>query len=191
MASDWVVNGEIPTRAWRCGWFGLCVSITGWFAYTKKWIPKSYHRRSGEITRRGRNAGRARWTKFVRRCGCDATVCARRRSILHGSGGSSGQASRGIRVGGVVATWSLSGRSWRPRRVSPPARRTPGPASSTSGQHFSTLCRNHSLGTHRCCVWCRHPDSNWGPTAYKAVALPTELCRRGVMVLAMSGGGLR
>src|SRR5687768_11147674 len=25
--------------------------------------------------------------------------------------------------------------------------------------------------------WCRHPDSNWGPTAYKAVALPTELCR--------------
>jgi hypothetical protein len=26
--------------------------------------------------------------------------------------------------------------------------------------------------------WCRHPDSNWGPTAYKAVALPTELCRR-------------
>lgn len=27
--------------------------------------------------------------------------------------------------------------------------------------------------------WCRHPDSNWGPTAYKAVALPTELCRHG------------
>ena len=26
--------------------------------------------------------------------------------------------------------------------------------------------------------WCRHPGSNWGPTAYKAVALPTELCRR-------------
>lgn len=26
--------------------------------------------------------------------------------------------------------------------------------------------------------WCRHPDSNWGPTAYKAVALPTELCRQ-------------
>src|SRR3982750_1451267 len=26
-------------------------------------------------------------------------------------------------------------------------------------------------------LWCRHPDSNWGPTAYKAVALPTELCR--------------
>src|SRR3546814_2260386 len=29
------------------------------------------------------------------------------------------------------------------------------------------------------CRWCRHPGSNWGPTAYKAVALPTELCRRG------------
>ena len=25
--------------------------------------------------------------------------------------------------------------------------------------------------------WSRHPDSNRGPTAYKAVALPTELCR--------------
>src|SRR3546814_1409320 len=23
-------------------------------------------------------------------------------------------------------------------------------------------------------IWCRHPGSNWGPTAYKAVALPTE-----------------
>src|SRR5207248_363485 len=26
--------------------------------------------------------------------------------------------------------------------------------------------------------WCRHSESNGGPTAYKAVALPTELCRR-------------
>jgi hypothetical protein len=25
---------------------------------------------------------------------------------------------------------------------------------------------------------CRHPESNGGPTAYKAVALPAELCRR-------------
>ena len=32
--------------------------------------------------------------------------------------------------------------------------------------------------------WCRHPDSNWGPTAYKAVALPTELCRRWRGILA-------
>src|SRR5690606_1860798 len=31
--------------------------------------------------------------------------------------------------------------------------------------------------------WCRHPGSNWGPTAYKAVALPTELCRRIVTAL--------
>src|SRR3546814_10614203 len=27
-------------------------------------------------------------------------------------------------------------------------------------------------------IWCRHTGSNWGPTAYKAVALPTELCRQ-------------
>src|SRR5690606_19899207 len=27
--------------------------------------------------------------------------------------------------------------------------------------------------------WCRQSDSNGRPTAYKAVALPTELCRRG------------
>ncbi len=27
--------------------------------------------------------------------------------------------------------------------------------------------------------WCRHQESNPGPTDYKSVALPTELCRRG------------
>ena len=27
--------------------------------------------------------------------------------------------------------------------------------------------------------WCRQSDSNRRPTAYKAVALPTELCRQG------------
>ena len=27
-------------------------------------------------------------------------------------------------------------------------------------------------------VWCRHTDSNCGPTDYKSVALPTELCRQ-------------
>ena len=25
--------------------------------------------------------------------------------------------------------------------------------------------------------WCRHQESNSGPTDYKSVALPTELCR--------------
>ena len=35
--------------------------------------------------------------------------------------------------------------------------------------------------------WCRHPDSNWGPTAYKAVALPTELCRHGLGRLSRTG----
>ncbi len=27
-------------------------------------------------------------------------------------------------------------------------------------------------------IWCRHQESNSGPTDYKSVALPTELCRR-------------
>ena len=27
------------------------------------------------------------------------------------------------------------------------------------------------------CIWCRHEESNPGPTDYKSVALPTELCR--------------
>ncbi|CEJ48406.1 hypothetical protein XAB3213_4170019 [Xanthomonas citri pv. bilvae] len=41
-------------------------------------------------------------------------------------------------------------------------------------------CSNVDRDCHVCMDrrWCRHPDSNWGPTAYKAVALPTELCRR-------------
>ena len=30
-------------------------------------------------------------------------------------------------------------------------------------------------------MWCRHTDSNCGPTDYKSVALPTELCRRCVV----------
>src|SRR5699024_8888175 len=28
-------------------------------------------------------------------------------------------------------------------------------------------------------LWCRHQESNPGPTDYKSVALPTELCRLG------------
>ena len=35
-------------------------------------------------------------------------------------------------------------------------------------------------GPHRCgpfCVWCRHQESNSGPTDYKSVALPAELYR--------------
>src|SRR5688500_6869137 len=42
----------------------------------------------------------------------------------------------------------------------------------------AAACAGGSRKAHG--IWCRHPDSNWGPTAYKAVALPTELCRRGV-----------
>ena len=29
--------------------------------------------------------------------------------------------------------------------------------------------------------WCRHQESNSGPTDYKSVALPTELCRHQVL----------
>ena len=31
-----------------------------------------------------------------------------------------------------------------------------------------------------CFLWCRHQESNSGPTDYKSVALPAELYRRGV-----------
>ena len=40
--------------------------------------------------------------------------------------------------------------------------------------------------------WCRHQESNSGPTDYKSVALPTELCRRrwGILTGYARGGGL-
>ena len=31
--------------------------------------------------------------------------------------------------------------------------------------------------------WCRHTDSNRGPTDYKSVALPTELCRQNIYAM--------
>src|ERR1700722_13396014 len=39
-------------------------------------------------------------------------------------------------------------------------------------------------------LWCRNPDSNWGPTHYECVALPTELLRQSTISinnLATSG----
>src|SRR5690606_26993425 len=46
-------------------------------------------------------------------------------------------------------------------------------------QRYRRITTAHRLSSmNGVCPWCRHPDSNWGPTAYKAVALPTELCRR-------------
>jgi hypothetical protein len=42
--------------------------------------------------------------------------------------------------------------------------------------------------------WCRHQESNPGPTDYKSVALPTELCRHlvcGCGLLASAAGGTR
>lgn len=35
--------------------------------------------------------------------------------------------------------------------------------------------KKHRNGAYK--KWCRHTDSNRGPTDYKSVALPTELCR--------------
>ena len=42
-------------------------------------------------------------------------------------------------------------------------------------------CGNNTAPTflwRLCFVWCRHQESNPGPTDYKSVALPTELYRR-------------
>jgi hypothetical protein len=35
-----------------------------------------------------------------------------------------------------------------------------------------------AVSLSRCFIWCRHQESNPGPTDYKSVALPTELYRR-------------
>ena len=40
---------------------------------------------------------------------------------------------------------------------------------------FSAVLLLHFWNTRK---WCRHQESNSGPTDYKSVALPTELCRR-------------
>ncbi len=42
---------------------------------------------------------------------------------------------------------------------------------------LSHLFQCHSFNLHHTLKWCRHTDSNCGPTDYKSVALPTELCR--------------
>ena len=41
-----------------------------------------------------------------------------------------------------------------------------------------------------CFVWCRHQESNPGPTDYKSVALPTELYRRVRATIIAIGGRL-
>ncbi len=46
--------------------------------------------------------------------------------------------------------------------------------------YFWTNCRNKkglAFLLSLCFVWCRHHESNTGPTDYKSVALPDELCR--------------
>ena len=37
---------------------------------------------------------------------------------------------------------------------------------------------HRKVSLSRCSVWCRHQESNPGPTDYKSVALPSELYRR-------------
>ena len=42
---------------------------------------------------------------------------------------------------------------------------------------YRTYLQRHPLFNLSTLRWCRHTDSNCGPTDYKSVALPTELCR--------------
>ena len=51
----------------------------------------------------------------------------------------------------------------------------PLPPTLTMNPWFSIYKK--ALGFQGLGNWCRHTDSNRGPTDYKSVALPTELCR--------------
>jgi hypothetical protein len=77
-------------------------------------------------------------------------------------------------------------RSDRPRRTRGRASPSPWPRLGRAPRSVETRC-GARLGPRQC--WCRHPDSNWGPTAYKAVALPTELCRHGANSSSAVRGG--
>ena len=53
----------------------------------------------------------------------------------------------------------------------------------TNGENFvlqglKTKKAHRKVSLSRCSIWCRHQESNPGPTDYKSVALPTELYRR-------------
>ncbi len=53
------------------------------------------------------------------------------------------------------------------------------PLTAREPHHFHTYFSVRSLlNNSNSLRWCRHTDSNCGPTDYKSVALPTELCRR-------------
>ena len=42
---------------------------------------------------------------------------------------------------------------------------------------LETHCITDIRYPQRFLIWCRRPDSNWRPTDYKSVALPTVLLR--------------
>ena len=58
------------------------------------------------------------------------------------------------------------------------------PRVARQGRPYDGVFSAHTKKAHlavslfRCFVWCRHQESNSGPTDYKSVALPTELYRR-------------
>ena len=81
---------------------------------------------------------------------------------------------------------------WAPRH----RRRRPGSASAAVPVAPALQARNRygnppetkkahlAVSLSRCFVWCRHQESNSGPTDYKSVALPAELYRhfRGAII---------
>ena len=53
------------------------------------------------------------------------------------------------------------------------------PLTARESHQYHTYCSARSLlHISNSLRWCRHTDSNCGPTDYKSVALPTELCRQ-------------
>ena len=66
-------------------------------------------------------------------------------------------------------------RRWWRRVDSNHRRLTPADLQSAAFVHSATPPKNRCLSESR--AWSRHPDLNRGPTDYKSVALPAELCR--------------
>ena len=76
---------------------------------------------------------------------------------------------------------------WRIKALS--MRQTPKTAPYLAFQHADMATGNSVWGQNKGLssgqppnIWCRHHESNAGPTDYKSVALPTELCRQNYAV---------
>ncbi len=67
---------------------------------------------------------------------------------------------------------------FEPSKLSQQSYSLPPLAARESHQYRTYLQCRSSLNQLNTLKWCRHTDSNCGPTDYKSVALPTELCRR-------------